>query len=98
MTGRLRRPPGAGPKDFFGWRTGAEVGNLCNRQDNAAVSRARGQLWGMHSRDPKNHINEGDLRRRLIERARAPNALICGTELQAARTEARLRSWCWNDS
>ena len=39
---------------------------------NVAASRARNQMWTIHSLDPEAHLKEGDLRRRLIEHALAP--------------------------
>ncbi len=42
---------------------------------NVAVSRARDQLWLVHSLDPSRDLQEGDLRRRLIEHVRDPGAI-----------------------
>ena len=41
-------------------------GAYCKRY-NVAVSRARDQLWVVHSLDPGNDLKPGDLRRRLID-------------------------------
>lgn len=57
---------------------------------NVAVSRARNQLWVVHSLDPESHLKEGDLRRRLIQHARDPHALMRAIEEQGARTESEL--------
>lgn len=57
---------------------------------NVAVSRARNQLWVVHSLDPASHLKEGDLRRRLIQHARDPGALMRAMEEQTARTESEL--------
>jgi very-short-patch-repair endonuclease len=39
---------------------------------NVAASRARDQMWVVHSLDPRSHLRPGDLRRRLIEYAEDP--------------------------
>lgn len=41
---------------------------------NVAASRARDQLWLVHSLDPGRDLKAGDLRRRLIEHCRDPRA------------------------
>lgn len=66
----------AGPKDLY------------KKRYNVAVSRARNQLWVIHSLDPNAHLKGGDLRRRLIEHARDPQALIRSIEDRAQRTES----------
>jgi very-short-patch-repair endonuclease len=42
---------------------------------NVAVSRARDQLWLLHSLDPTRDLQADDLRRRLIEHVRDPGAM-----------------------
>jgi very-short-patch-repair endonuclease len=66
----------AGPKDLF------------KKRYNVAVSRARNQLWVVHSLDPETHLKSGDLRRRLIEHARDPQALMRAFETNAQRTDS----------
>jgi len=66
----------AGPKDLY------------KKRYNVAVSRARNQLWLVHSLDPDAHLKAGDLRRRLIEHARDPQALMRAIEEQGRRTES----------
>ena len=66
----------AGPRDIY------------KKRYNVAVSRARNQLWVVHSLDPVNHLQGGDLRRRLIEHARDPKALMREMEEQGARTDS----------
>jgi very-short-patch-repair endonuclease len=66
----------AGPKDLY------------KKRYNVAVSRARNQLWLVHSLDPDAHLKAGDLRRRLIEHARDPQALMRAIEVQGRRTES----------
>jgi very-short-patch-repair endonuclease len=45
------------------------------RRFNVAASRARDQMWVVHSLDPKTDLKPGDLRRRLIEHAEDPGAI-----------------------
>jgi transcription elongation GreA/GreB family factor/very-short-patch-repair endonuclease len=66
----------AGPKDLY------------KKRYNVAVSRARNQLWVVHSIDPDTHLKGGDLRRRLIEHARDPQALMRAMEEQGKRTDS----------
>lgn len=54
----------AGPKDLF------------KKRYNVAVSRARNQLWIVHSMDMTRHLKTGDLRRRLLAHAHDPKALL----------------------
>ena len=42
---------------------------------NVAASRARDQMWVVHSLDPQSDLQPGDLRRRLIEHTQAPELL-----------------------
>lgn len=60
----------AGPRDLY------------KKRYNVAVSRARNQLWVVHSLDPELHLQPGDLRRRLIEHARDPQALSLAVQQQ----------------
>jgi very-short-patch-repair endonuclease len=66
----------AGPKDLY------------KKRYNVAVSRARNQLWVVHSLDPEIHLKPGDLRKRLIDHARDPQALAREMEVLAKRTES----------
>ncbi|HJY85152.1 MAG TPA: DUF559 domain-containing protein, partial [Candidatus Binatia bacterium] len=43
---------------------------------NVAASRARDQMWVVHFLDPQNDLKPGDLRRRFIEYAVDPSAVI----------------------
>lgn len=54
---------------------------------NVAASRARDQMWTVHSLDPEAHLKEGDLRRRLIEHTLAPEKTIA--ELEESQIEER---------
>lgn len=66
----------AGPKDLY------------KKRYNVAVSRARNQLWVVHSVDPDTHLKPGDLRQRLIAHARDPLALLRAMEEQGKRTDS----------
>src|SRR5262249_19615660 len=61
---------------------------LYKKRYNVAVSRARNQLWVVHSLDPSAHLQPRDLRRRLIEHARDPQALLRAMEAQAKQTDS----------
>jgi very-short-patch-repair endonuclease len=78
-----------GPPDD-GQLTRLEAGprDLYKKRYNVAVSRARNQLWVVHSLDPNAHLQPRDLRRRLIEHARDPQALVRAMEVQGKRTES----------
>src|SRR5439155_9305694 len=60
---------------------------LYRKRFNVAASRPKDQLWVVHSLDPRRDLKPGDVRRRLIEHAENPRALL---ELQLAdeRTES----------
>lgn len=77
-------PPSDGRLGFRGF--GAQ--KVFKKRFNVAVSRARNQLWVVHSVDPVQHLKAGDLRRRLIEHARDPSALWREFQDQAERTES----------
>lgn len=47
---------------------------------NVAVSRARDQLWVVHSLNPSTDLKPGDLRLRLIKHAESPNSLANAIE------------------
>jgi very-short-patch-repair endonuclease len=68
--------PGFGPHDRY------------KKRYNVAVSRARNQLWIVYSLDPAVHLKAGDLRRRLIEHARDPQALLREMEVQSNRVDS----------
>ena len=61
---------------------------LYKKRYNVAVSRARNQLWVVHSLDPSAHLRPRDLRRRLIEHARDPQALLRAIEVQDKRNDS----------
>lgn len=55
---------------------------------NVAASRARDQLWVVHSLDPGRDLKPGDLRRRLIEFARDPGAASRNLKEVEARADS----------
>ncbi|MFZ0658990.1 MAG: AAA domain-containing protein, partial [Candidatus Binataceae bacterium] len=61
---------------------------IYKKRYNVAVSRARDQLWVVHSLDPSAHLKPRDLRRRLIEHARDPQVLLRAMEVQGKRTDS----------
>jgi very-short-patch-repair endonuclease len=66
----------AGPKDLY------------KKRYNVAVSRARNQLWVVHSLDVDRHLKSGDLRRRLLNHAHDPQALLREMEVQGSRVDS----------
>jgi very-short-patch-repair endonuclease len=52
------------------------------------VSRARNQLWVVHSLDADRHLKSGDLRRRLLDHASDPQALLREMEIQGSRVDS----------
>jgi very-short-patch-repair endonuclease len=61
---------------------------LFQQRFNVAASRARDQMWVVHSLDPKTHLKEGDLRRKLIEHAQDPTELMEIAESEERKTES----------
>ncbi len=55
---------------------------------NVAASRARDQMWVVHSLNSKVDLKPGDIRRRLIEHAEDPTAIDQQVENVLARTES----------
>ena len=55
---------------------------------NVAASRARDQMWVIHSLNVQTDLRSGDLRRRLIEHAQDPQALLRLLEDKEKRTES----------
>lgn len=62
--------------------------DMYRQRYNVAASRARNQLWVVHSLDKHVHLKAGDLRRRLIDHAEDPGALMRLIASQAAITES----------
>ena len=57
---------------------------------NVAASRARDQMWVVHSLNPQIDLKPGDLRRRLIEHAEDPQALVRLLAQKEKRAESEL--------
>jgi very-short-patch-repair endonuclease len=55
---------------------------------NVAASRARDQLWVVHSLDPQRDLKPGDLRLRLIRHAENPDSLDAEIERKEAQAES----------
>lgn len=64
-----------------------EIDSLKQRY-NVAASRARDQLWLVHSLDPNRDLKPGDLRRLLIEHVRDPRALRLSLQASQQRAES----------
>ncbi len=62
--------------------------DMYRQRFNVAASRAKDQLWVIHSLDYKNDLKPGDLRRRLIEYAQNPGSLLETGLQQERRTES----------
>lgn len=57
---------------------------------NVAASRARDQMWVVHSLDPARDVKAGDLRRQLIEHAQDPTPLMLALEEKEKRAPSQL--------
>ena len=55
---------------------------------NVAASRARNQMWVVHSLDAQRQLKEGDLRKRLIDYAENPEAIIRNLETSLRKAES----------
>jgi very-short-patch-repair endonuclease len=55
---------------------------------NVAASRARDQLWVVHSLNPDTDLKEGDLRKRLLNHAKDPAATHRQLQEQSSRVES----------
>ena len=66
----------------------AGANDLFKKRYNVAASRARDQMWVVHSLDSKADLKPGDLRRRLIEHALDPSPSTPKLEDGAARGES----------
>lgn len=61
---------------------------LFRQRFNVAASRAKDQLWVVHSVDPERDLKPSDLRRRLIEHALDPQALVRKLDRAEQRAES----------
>jgi very-short-patch-repair endonuclease len=76
-------PTGNGPL-----RLVADPGERIKKRFNVAASRARDQLWVVHSVDPENDLQHEDIRRRLIVHSRDPKAVEVSLEHLQLQTES----------
>ncbi len=63
---------------------------LFKQRFNVAASRARDQMWIVHSLSPHNDLKADDLRRQLIEHAHDPSRLMRALEEKEKRTQSTL--------
>ncbi|TGE31415.1 AAA domain-containing protein [Desulfosporosinus sp. Sb-LF] len=77
-------PTGQGPLTLK--REGAH--DMYKKRFNVAASRARDQLWVVHSVDPDIDLKAGDIRRDLIKHAQDPYAVTNALEQQETKTES----------
>src|SRR5260370_15184908 len=61
---------------------------LFKQRFNVAASRARDQMWIVHSLSPNNDLKPDDLRRQLIEHAQDPSRLMRVLEEKEKRTQS----------
>ena len=80
----VNQPSGNGPLPLR--QDGAD--NMYKKRFNVAASRARDQMWVIHSMDPEIDLKSGDIRRRLIEHAKDPYAQEHLLESKEQQTES----------
>jgi very-short-patch-repair endonuclease len=68
--------------------TGDGAFEQTKKRYNVAASRARDQLWVIHSFDPDLHLKATDLRYRLIQHVRDPDSSARNFEQEVGRTES----------
>ena len=68
--------------------TGDGAFEQTKKRYNVAASRARDQLWVMHSFDPDLHLKATDIRYRLLSHVRDPDSSARMLEQQVGRTES----------
>jgi very-short-patch-repair endonuclease len=61
---------------------------LFKQRFNVAASRARDQMWIVHSLSPNHDLRADDLRRQLIEHAENPSRLMRGLDEKEKRTQS----------
>jgi very-short-patch-repair endonuclease len=61
---------------------------LFKQRFNVAASRARDQMWIVHSLSPNNDLKADDLRRKLIEHAQDPSRLMRALDEKEKRTQS----------
>jgi very-short-patch-repair endonuclease len=68
--------------------TGDGAFELIKKRYNVAASRARDQLWVVHSFDPDLHLKSADLRFKLLKHVRDPLATLRAFNKEAQRAES----------
>ena len=68
--------------------TGDGAFEQTKKRYNVAASRARDQLWVIHSFDPDLHLKASDIRYKLIQHVRDPKAAARNYEQQVGRVES----------
>lgn len=68
--------------------TGEGAFELIKKRYNVAASRARDQMWVMHSFDPDLHLKSTDLRLKLLQHVRDPLASLRGFNQEVGKTES----------
>jgi very-short-patch-repair endonuclease/DNA polymerase III delta prime subunit len=68
--------------------TGEGAFELIKKRYNVAASRARDQMWVVHSFDPDRHLKPGDLRLRLLQHVRDPLSASQGFNQEVGKTES----------
>jgi very-short-patch-repair endonuclease len=79
----VHSPNGDGPLSRL-----ADPGERMKKRYNVAASRARDQMWLVHSLDASSDLKDGDLRKRLIDHMKNPKA----TAEQLKQVESRIES------
>lgn len=68
--------------------TGEGAFELIKKRYNVAASRARDQMWAMHSFDPDLHLRTADIRLKLLQHVRDPLASLRAYNQEVGRTES----------
>jgi len=68
--------------------TGDGAFEQTKKRYNVAASRARDQLWVIHSFDPDLHLKAADIRYRLLQHVRDPDSSVRNFEQEVGRTES----------
>lgn len=68
--------------------TGEGAFELIKKRYNVAASRARDQMWVMHSFDPDMHLKAADIRLKLLQHVRDPLASLRAYNQEAGKTES----------
>jgi very-short-patch-repair endonuclease/DNA polymerase III delta prime subunit len=79
----IHGPSGDGPLNLLN-----NTGDRTKKRYNVAVSRARDQIWLVHSLDQNIDLKEGDLRKRLIQHMENPWAISRSIETALERAES----------